>query len=593
MGHLFEHTPASSTRLELPRPRARIARTLHPGLRIQQLVGNAAAQAVFRCARGIGVGMGVSHPPYSASQNSPRLLTCQPLEVRQRTGVHLESSSTNDRWLARQAASEPSASSGTAKQSEKKEPEVRAGRPDWPWPIFDHLVLKLPERWTGAYHAMRSRSDYILFTKEQGYDLVYRQVMALMNLFQAGVFTGISPYKPDFSKGLDMAEGLSGVSDTWINLASIGLRLDLKKYLEEDVGDAALGNLAWAILYGVAIQGGLVGLNVATESDLDFTSLLGKALKKPTAAPRGLTRPYSLGNIPDERWGSYPFWAGPGGLSLKLGGLYDPAKPYTFSGNFGFNVAQVADLYPEDEAAKNKYNGFELFPYFSISHSWAKEREPPFDPNEPLAPTAGSLPPKVADQWLAGVFFGDRGWYTLLEGGPKLGPGNDLLEVYTRTGLFARDLGPISLLQGTGEWSYRPHDSVLRARLNAATQISLVDNRRWQLTLGGQLGYLFPRAGSPGAVDLGGGLSFYHKSWRAGITEPLKTGFEASAMWRPQDPFDPASSRLTSLKTGFSIFDFFKLAVEYHTITGGKLSETLPKEDVRFMIYPGKGMFLF
>lgn len=145
--------------------------------------------------------------------------------------------------------------------------------------MIDPLLFKLPRRWQAAIQKSRATGECLLFDISLGRKLVFNQVMAFQNLFYAGVFTGLSAYKPDFSKGLDIAEGLSGVEDTYINLISLGLRLDLKKYLENDLPDIVQANLGWAIIYGLLLQGGLTGLNAAMEEDLNFTSLLKPARK--------------------------------------------------------------------------------------------------------------------------------------------------------------------------------------------------------------------------------------------------------------------------------------------------------------------------
>jgi hypothetical protein len=298
----------------------------------------------------------------------------------------------------------------TQAQAEKPETEVAFGSPAWPWLVIEPLLVKLPQRWQAAIKAAEASGEYALFDIRLGRKLVYNQLAAFQNLFYANVFTGLSAYKPEFGKGLEIAEGLSGVEDTYINLISLALRVDLKKYLEDDLPDIVQANLGWAIIYGLLVQGGLVGLNVAMEEDLNFTSLITPALKKYTEAPLGFTRAYQLPNIPDPRWKAYPFLQSPSGVEFKLSDVYEEEKPYTLSLDVGFNIASMADLYPEDEAQKKKYTGFELYPYFSFGHIWPKEGQ--------------SVPP-TQNRWLAGVFFGNHGVYTLLEGGQRFGPGGE------------------------------------------------------------------------------------------------------------------------------------------------------------------------
>ncbi len=300
------------------------------------------------------------------------------------------------------------------------------------------------------------------------------------------------------------------------------------------------------------------------------------ALKKYTEAPRYFGRSYVLGNIPDPRW-SPPFWVSPSGVEAKLSGTSGEAKQYSFSLNLGFNIASMADLYPEKEEDKKKYKGFELYPYFSLSHQWPKE---------------GEAAPATRDRWLAGVFLGGEGVYTLIEGGQRIAPGGDVQENYFRSGLFLRDLGPLSLQLST-EHSLRPGSTGLRSRLNAASTIKLLDNKTWQMTVGAMVGGLLPGGEPAGAVDIGGQFAFYHKYTRAGSPEAFKTGFELGATSRRQDPFDPASPSLFSTSGTLSIFDILKFSLEYHRITGAPLDSELPKEDVRFMIYPGPGIVNF
>lgn len=462
--------------------------------------------------------------------------------------------------------------------ADKAEVKTAFGSPAWPWLVIEPLLFKLPRRWQTAIQKSKATGEYVLFDISLGRKLVFNQVMAFQNLFNAGVFTGMSAYKPDFSKGLDIAEGLSGVEDTYINLISLGLRLDLKKYLENDLPDIVQANLGWAIIYGLLLQGGLTGLNAAMEEDLNFTSLLKPALKKYTEAPLGFSRRYQLPNIPDPRWSAYPFSKSPSGVDIKLTDVFKEEKPYQLSMNLGFNIASMLDLYPEDEEKKKKYKGFELYPYFSFGHAWEKE---------------GQAPPPTQHQWLAGVFFGGEGLYTLVEGGQRLSPGGERQETYLRQGWFLRELGPLSLLQLDTEHSLRPGDAGLRSRLNAATTIRLLDNKTWQLTVGGRIGGLLPERGLPGALDAGGEISLYHQYHRAASPEPFKTGFGLSAAYRHQDPFDPASPRLLSTKGSLSLFDILRISMEYHQVTGDTINVDLPGKDLRFMIYAGPGIVNF
>lgn len=486
---------------------------------------------------------------------------------------------------------EPEKKEAEKKEPEKVKPETKFGSPKVVWQIFDDLVLKLPQRWQAAYKVGKQSGDDILFDPQLGRDLAYRQLMAANNMFYANVFTGMSAYKPTFSKGLDMAESLSGVPDTYLNLLSMGLHLDLKKYLESDLSDRAMSNLGWAIIYGLAVQGTLIGINAGGKADLDFASLLSKPLKKFTDAPRDFGRPYQLGNIPDPRWSSNTFGSSPTGFGAKLSGWSDPTKATTLSMNLGFNIASAASLYPEKEADKAKYKGFELYPYGSFSVPVKDATSPPvLDPNAPLTLT----PTEPRSKWMAGVFIGTEGIYTLVEGGQKLGLDNKVMETYSRAALFARDLGPFTMIQASGEISKRVDDPTpLRGRLNAATTIKLVDNSSWQAIVGGSVGYLLPSGAAAGGFDYGGQISLYNKYQRGGGLDPMKTGIDLGLTYRQQDPFSMGSPNLLGIKGTLSIFDIVKISVQYNQITGEKLDNALPKSDFIFMISPGPAIFPF
>lgn len=464
-------------------------------------------------------------------------------------------------------------------------PDIGFGSPKVVGYIFDDLILKLPARWQEGYKTAKRTNANVLFDPSLGRDLAYRELMSFYNLYHALIFTQMSAYKPEWSKSLEMAEDLSGVPDTYLNLASLALHLDLKKYLEKDLPDHALRNLGWTIIYGLGVQGGLVGLNILSKEDLDFTSLLSKAAKKYTDAPRDFARPYQLKNIPDPRWSAYPFYQNPGEFSLKTSNFetsekYDPAKPSLLNLNLGFNFASVLDLYPEKEEDKKKYKGFEAYPYLSLSH--------------PIGNTEAPVQTELGRKWLTGVFIGGKGYYTQLEGGQSYRLGGDLMETYLRGGLFLRELGPLSMLQVTGEYSSRPDaPEKTRERLNAATTINLLDNRTWQATVGGNLGYLFPGASAAGGFDWGAQASLYYKWARPGAPEPLKTGFDLSATQRSQDPFNPTSPELFSVKGSFTLFDLLKFSVIYHRVTGDSSGAALPKDDFLFLVSPGSAVFPF
>lgn len=444
-----------------------------------------------------------------------------------------------------------------------------------------------------AYRMAKAKGGGSIFDIKLGRELAYKQVISALNLMYAGIYTQMSENKPEFGKGLEIAEDLSGVTNTYLNLISLGLRMDLEKYLKDEVPGPAKEHLGWTILYGFALQGAIVGGTYLFEEDIDFLNLPSTALKKYFEKPQGFSRMYTLENKPDERWKA-PFLSSPSGLSLKYKGLFDEKKPYTLSLDLGFNIASVLDLYPENEEKKKKYKGLEVYPYFALKFNWPKSME---DYEGEIAPTAplppkGYFPPEVGSQFLAGVFFGNVGVYTLLEGGGKLSPGNELLEAYWRTGMLFRDVIPRTTLQLDGEYSYRPPDSKTLARMNAATEIRILDNKNWKLAVGGRLGYLFPTfEDAKGAFDVGGGLSFYYTHFLPGKSHGFKTGFDISSTWRLQDPFEETSARLFSVKGTTLLFDLLRFSIEYHKYEGKGPDPGGPASDIRFWIGPGPGVF--
>jgi hypothetical protein len=453
----------------------------------------------------------------------------------------------------------------------EKEPETGFGSPAAPWFVLKPLLTKLPDRWKAA--ANKSADDLTLDDQA----LYYNFVASLNNLLYAGIMTQMSSYKPTFSKGLEAAESLSGVSSTYLNLVSFALQKDLVKYFGKDAKPAITENLGWLIIYGLFLQGGLVGMNAWLEQDLDFTSLLSPALKSFTEAPLGFARPLQRPNVLDPRWSSYKFGAGPSGFESGIAGYGDPTKPYTFNLKLGVNVASMADLYPEKEEDKKKYKGFELYPYLSLSHTWEKEGAPAQD---------------LGTTFLAGVFVGGEGIYTLAEGGQKRDADDTIKETYLRTGLVFRNLGALQLGQLTSEYSLRPGGD-LRARLNAASSIKLVDNKTFEATLGAGIGTLLASSTQAGAWDASGEAGLAYKTYRPGVKEPFKTGVSFGSTYRTQDPFEPESGRLLSLGGKLSVLDLVFLSAEYHQFSGGPPTPgvELPNQDVRFMLSVGPGIF--
>lgn len=462
-------------------------------------------------------------------------------------------------------------------KDEDKASDISFGSAGLPWLMIKPLVLQLPSRWQSF--ANKAKEDL----NKDDRELLYNTTTAIQHLIHARMIMDLSKYKPDWSKSLEITENLSGVSDTYMQFVSFALQRDLKKYLSDDISNVYTENLGWLLIYGALVQGGLVGLNAGLEKDLDFTSLITPATESWTAAPAGFGRPLQLKNIPDPRWSSYGFGSSPTGLEAKWSGFGDPAKPYSLNLKLGLNIASLADLYPEDEEEKKKYAGFELYPYFSLRHDWAKD----------------DVQPTLKNRWLVGAFIGGEGIYTLVEGGQQTRPDDTVAETYLRSAMTLRGLGQLSLLQLSQEYSFRPENSDVRARLNAAAQIKLVDRKAWETTVGAGIGGLLPGAGLPGTWDASGSLSLHHKYYRSQEegAEPFKTGVSLGTMWRPEDPFNADSSRLFSLSGKLSILDMVILSMEHHRIQpglgppGAQPNAELPTNDTRFMLMFGPGIW--
>jgi hypothetical protein len=462
-------------------------------------------------------------------------------------------------------------------EKKKEEVDISFGSAAVPWYLVKPLILNFPDRW--QIFAKKAKDD---LTKDDR-ELLSKFSGSLQNLLYAGIYTQLPAYKPSWSQSLKIAENLSGVSSTYMNLISFAVMRDLEKYLSDDVGDDIKQNLGMLIIYGAFLQGGLVGMDALLEQDLDFTSILSPATKSFTEAPAGFGRMFQLSNIPDPRWGSYGFGSSPTGFESGLTGFGDPTKPFGFNLKFGLNIASVADLYPEEEKDKAKYKGFELYPYFSVKHEWAQ----------------GDVAPTMKNRWLVGAFFGGEGIYTLVEGGQATRPDDSVAETYLRNALTLRGFGPLSQLQLSQEYSFRPEDSEFRARLNAAAQIKLLDRKEWELTVGSGIGGLLPGSGLPGAVDLSGSTSFYHKYYRGKGEEetPFKTGLTFGSMWRPEDPFSAESARLFSLSGKLSILDTVIFSFEHHRAQpglgplGAEPQAGLPANDTRLMLMLGPGIW--
>ncbi|GAA0560430.1 hypothetical protein [Chitinophaga japonensis] len=428
--------------------------------------------------------------------------------------------------------------------------------------LFDDLVLQFPARWKQSYERAKREGTNRLFDPAFGKKLISDEIMSLWNIFYAIQYSTGSPYGKavDFSKGLEMAEQITGVSDTYIHLVSIALHMDMKKYLSDKIPGYAKENLGIFLISGALLQAGLAGVNALTESDVDIFSLVGPATASFTEAPAGLKRPSILNNIPDPRW-KYPFWQTPDKLELKYTGLNPDAGAATWNLSLGLNIASMMDLYPKDEKEKKKYKGFELYPYFNYVHN---------------APVEGKPAPAEEHRFLAGFFAGNKGFYTLLEGGARL-DGKDPKEVYGRLGGVMQHFGPLSLLQLTGEMNYRPdNDAGLRGRINAATSFELLDNDQWQLKLGGSIGGLLPSGEARGAVDFGANLLLNYKY------KGLATGADVTFNMGRQDPFDASSPAMYGMLGRLTFFDMLKIGMEYYKIN--QQHDTLPDKDLRGFI---------
>lgn len=513
-------------------------------------------------------------PPAATKQPvSPRAVS-QPAAVPLWAQLSPTSATASAPVMVMREEKVPSPPTEPEKKEEKKEADISFGSAAVPWLLVRPLILKFPSRWQAF--AQKGKDD---LTKDDR-ELLSNFSGSLQNLMWAGVYSGVSSYKPSWSKSLKTAENLSGVSNTYLNLISFAMMRDIEKYMTDDVGDDVKRNLGWLIMYGALLQGGLVGMDAALKQDLDFTSLIKVATKKWTDAPAGFGRPFQLKNEPDPRWGSYGFGKSPTGFESGLTGFGDPTKPFAFDLKLGLNIASIADLYPEDEEEKKKYTGFELYPYVSVKHEWAQ----------------GETPPTMKNRWLVGAFVGGKSFYTLLEGGQQTKPDDSVAETYVRNALFLRGLGPLSQLQLSQEYSFRPD---VRARLNAAAEIKLVDRKTWESTVGAGVGGLLPGAGQPGAFDAGGGAGLYHKYYQGkrDQEEPFRTGVSLGATYRPEDPFNAESSRLFSLAGKLSILDTVILSMEHHRVQpglgplGAPGDPALPTSDTRFMLMLGPGIW--
>jgi len=233
---------------------------------------------------------------------------------------------------------------------------------------------KLPDRYKEAYKAYEKTHQIFNYDLSESRRLASKEIMALWNLSNALVYKSYTGYKDvGFGDSIKIAESLSGVSDTYISLASLLLQTDLDKYISDEVPALVKKNLGFILLTGLLIQGGITAVQYATSSEANFTSLVNPVLTGFTAPPVGLTNPLQLNNIADPRWKS-PFLQPSPGLDVNFtGDTKDPKVSPTLDVNLGVNIASVASLYPKNEEEKKKYKGFELYPFFNFTRSYAQQ----------------------------------------------------------------------------------------------------------------------------------------------------------------------------------------------------------------------------
>jgi len=447
------------------------------------------------------------------------------------------------------------------KPEEKKPEEASVGFIDTESlkKAVSEIFGKLPERYKEAYRSYEKTHSIFIFDLSESRKLASKEIMALWNISNALVYRSYTGYKDvGFGDAVKIAESLSGVSDTYISLASLLLQKDLDKYITDEVPALVKKNLGIIILAGLLIQGGVTAVQYATSSEANFTSLVNPVLSSFTTPPVGFTNPLILENIADPRFKS-PFLRPGGGPDVNYTEkTKDPKVSPTLDVNLGVNVASFGDLYPKTEDDKKKYKGFELYPFFNFTRSYAQATE------------AGK---EQQDKYFAGIFIGDKGVYTLLEAGVINGPLGPI-ETYGKGGLVFKNFGSLRLLSVDAEADQR--GSLTRGRLNAASQIEFVDNDKWQFILGGTVGGLFPGAGKPGSVDFGASASLYYKDYSADKKDVYKTGGELGFTSRLQDPFDATSRQLFTFKAGLVFQGIVRLGLQYDQISGTGAINTFP-----------------
>jgi len=420
---------------------------------------------------------------------------------------------------------------------------------------------KLPDRYKEAYRSYEKTHSVFIFDLSESRKLASKEITALWNISNALVYRQYTGYKDvGFGDSVKIAESLSGVSDTYISLASLVLQKDLDKYISDEVPALVKKNLGFIILAGLLIQGGVTAVQYATKSEADFALLLNPVLTSFTTPPVGLTNPLVLDNIADPRFKS-PFLKPSPGLDINYTEkTKDPKVSPTLDVNLGVNIASIKSLYPKNEEDQKKYKGLELYPFFNFTRSYAQQ-------------TATGK--EEQDKYFVGIFAGGQGIYTLLEGGVIRGP-LGTVETYGKAGLVLKNLSNVQLFSIDAEADDRTATGATRARINSAAQIRLVDNEKWQVVLGGTIGGLVPGAGKTGSFDYGGALSIYQKDYSLDKKDVYKTGGELAFTSRLQDPFDETSRQLFTFKAGLVFKGIVRLGLQYDQISGTGPINTFP-----------------
>ena len=449
-----------------------------------------------------------------------------------------------------------------AKPEEKKPEEASIGFIDTESlkKAIREIFGKLPDRYKEAYRSYEKTHAVFIFDLSESRKLASKEIMALWNISNALVYRSYTGYKDvGFGDAVKIAESLSGVSDTYISLASLLLQKDLDKYITDEVPALVKKNLGIIILAGLLIQGGITAVQYATSSEANFTSLVNPVLTSFTTPPVGFTNPLILDNIADPRFKS-PFLKPSGGPDVNYTEkTKDPKVSPTLDVNLGVNVASFGDLYPKTEDDKKKYKGFEALSFLQFYK---------------IVCTATEAGKEQQDKYFAGIFIGDKGVYTLLEAGLIKGP-LGVIETYGKGGLVFRNFGSLRLLSVDAEADQRGQAND-GAGINAASQIEFVDNEKWQFILGGTVGGLIPGAGKPGSLDFGASASLYYKDYSADKKDVYKTGGELGFTSRLQDPFDETSRQLFTFKAGLVFKGIVRLGLQYDQISGTGPINTFP-----------------